>query len=74
MAAFLLTPCSPGVVSYWHGAVWSKTAAGWAPDRINTCVPLPSKLRHLLPQPLLGSQFPALQSVPCPEWCSPGLG
>lgn len=37
MAAFLLTPCSPGAVSYWHGAVWSKTAAGWAPDGINMC-------------------------------------
>lgn len=51
MAAFLLTPRSPGAVSYWPGAMWSKTAAGWAPEGINTCVPLPRKLRHLLLQP-----------------------
>lgn len=40
MAAFLLTPRSPGAVSYWLGAAWSKTAAGWAPDGINKCVSL----------------------------------
>lgn len=63
MAAFLLTLCSLGAVSYWHGAAWSKTAAGWAPDGINTC---PSAQQTQAPLATTPTGLPVPSPAGCP--------
>lgn len=74
MAAFLLMPCSPGAESRWRGAVWSKTAAGRVPARmegqpgvymcVSLCPPNPSASLHQHPSGVSVTSTPICPTPP----------